>query len=49
MPIMVRPNNLGTKIAYKVLGTPPNIKFKRSKQQEYVNKQLLSQETSRER
>lgn len=47
MPGMPRSNKPATKIAFSVLGTPPNLEFKRSKSQEKVNKMLLSQETSR--
>lgn len=47
MPVAPRFNKKGTKVAFSILGTPPNLKFKRSKFQEYVNKMLLSQETSR--
>jgi hypothetical protein len=49
MPAAPRRKCLATKIAYKVLGTPANIAFKRSKQQEQVDKQLNAQETSRVR
>ena len=42
-----RYNKPATAIAWKILGKPANLSFKRSKQQEYVNKMLLSQETSR--
>ena len=38
-----------TKICFKILGTPQNYLFKRSKEQERVNRQLLFQETSRVR
>lgn len=47
MPAFPRFNKLATKIAYSVLGKPANISFKRSAEQERVNKQLLSQESSR--
>ena len=47
MPIAPRYNKPATAIAWKILGKPANLSFKRSKQQEYVNKMLLSQETSR--
>jgi hypothetical protein len=49
MPAMPRVKGLGTKIAFNVLGKPENLNFKRSKAQEYVNKQLNAQETSRVR
>lgn len=44
-----RVKNKATKIAFAILGTPDNYKFKRSKEQERVNRQLLFQETSRVR
>lgn len=47
MPAAPRQNKKGTKIAFAILGTPANLKFKRSPQQEWVNKMLLSQESSR--
>lgn len=49
MPAMPRSNVLGTKIAFSVLGKPANLSFRRSKEQQAVNKQLLFQETSRVR
>jgi hypothetical protein len=47
MPAAPRYNKQGTKIAYSVMGIPQNIKFKRSAWQKYVNKMLISQESSR--
>lgn len=47
MPCMPRQKNAATKIAFSILGTPANLKFKRSKAQEYVNQQLIAQETTR--
>lgn len=47
MPCAPRQNKKGTKIAFAILGTPDNLKFKRTPKQEWVNKMLLSQETSR--
>lgn len=47
MPAMKRPNKKATKIAFKILGVPAIFRFKRSKAQEQLNKQLLAQETSR--
>ncbi len=49
MCTMPRVKSLATKIAYKILGIPANIAYKRSKQQEAVNRQLNAQETSRVR
>lgn len=47
MPTMIRANKKGTKIAFKILGVPAPLKFKRSSAQEQLNKRLLAQETSR--
>lgn len=49
MPSMPRQKTKGTKVAFNLLGVPANFKFKRSKEQERVNQQLLFQETSRVR
>lgn len=49
MPGMPRIPGKGKKIAYNILGTPPNIAFKRTKRQEFINKILLQNETSRVR
>lgn len=46
MPAMPRPSGKATKIAYKVLGTPPNLKQKKSKVQKKINKRLIFEETS---
>lgn len=42
-------NAKANQIAFKVKGVPANLKFKRSKEQEQVNKMLIAQETSRAR
>jgi hypothetical protein len=47
MATMPRSNKPATAIAWKILGKPANLAFKRSKWQEYVNKMLISQESSR--
>lgn len=47
MSAMPRPNTKATKVAYKIMGIPQNIAFKRNPQQRLINKQLLMQETSR--
>lgn len=44
-----RQNKKATKIAFSILGTPANLRSKRSAHQEWVNKMLSSQETSRVR
>lgn len=49
MPTMRRPKIKATKIAYKVMGVPPNLRFKRSKEQSTINKRLLFEETQRVR
>lgn len=49
MASMPRLKNKGSKIAFAILGVPANFRFKRSKEQERVNQQLLFQETSRVR
>lgn len=47
MPVAPRQKNKATKIAFSILGTPPNLDFKRSKAQQAVNEQLIFQETTR--
>lgn len=49
MPAMPRFNKKGTKIAYKILGTPENILFKPKGKENKIDKQLTFQETSRVR
>ena len=49
MPAMPRPKGKAKKIAYKILGTPPNIAYKRSKAERKINKRLLFEETIRVR
>ena len=49
MPTMPRIKGKATKIAYKVLGKPQNLKHKRSKTEKYIDKQLLYEETFRVR
>lgn len=49
MPTMPRFSKKGTKVAYKLLGTPPNILYKPSPQSEKIRKELLFQETTRSR
>ena len=46
---MPRPKDKARKIAYKVLGIPSNIAFKRSKEQKKINRRLLYEETFRVR
>lgn len=46
---MPRIQGKATKIAFKVLGVPPNMKFKRNKAQKMINRRLVFEETSRVR
>lgn len=49
MPIMPRLKTKARDIAYKILGTPANIKYKPNKFERYINKRLLYDETYRVR
>lgn len=49
MPAMPRIKGKATKIAYKILGTPPNMVFKRSPKEKKVNRRLIFEETTRVR
>lgn len=49
MPSMPRMPGKGAKIAYKILGKPANIAFKRNKEQKFINRRLWFEETSRVR
>ena len=49
MPSMRRFSVKGTKIAYKILGVPANIAFKRTPKERAINKKLVFQETTRVR
>lgn len=50
MPIMPRnPKNKATKIAYKILGMPANLKHKPTEEEKYISKKLLYEETYRVR
>lgn len=49
MPAMPRLKGKSTKVAYKVLGVPGNISFKRSEAQRKINERLIFEETSRAR
>lgn len=46
---MPRLNAKTTKIAFKIIGIPANIAFKRNKKQQKVNKRLVFEETTRVR
>jgi hypothetical protein len=49
MPAMPRIKGKATKIAFKILGTPPNIAFKRNKKEQFQNRRLIFEETTRVR
>ena len=51
MPAMPRLDNKTTKIAYKIMGTPANIRSDKdkSKEQKKINKRLVFEETTRVR
>jgi len=49
MPAMPRIKGKPTKIAFKILGTPPNISYKRDKKEKKINQRLIFEETVRVR
>lgn len=49
MPAAPRLISKATKIAYKVLGIPDNLKFVRNERQRRINRRLVFEETSRVR
>jgi len=49
MPAIPRISGKATKIAYKILGVPANMKFKRTPEQKRINQRLLFEETVRVR
>jgi len=49
MPGMVRIPGRGKKIAYKIMGVPPNIAYRRDALQKKINRRLLFEETQRSR
>lgn len=49
MPAMRRIDKKAEKIAFKILGVPPNIAFKRNKEQQRINNRLVQEETVRAR
>lgn len=49
MPVMPRLNNKATKIAYKVVGIPANIKHKKTREEKRIDYKLRYDETSRVR
>lgn len=49
MPAMPRMSSKATKIAYKILGVPANIRDKKTKKQKELEKLLTAEETVRVR
>ena len=49
MPTMPRMSNKARKIAYKILGVPPALAFKRNEEEQRINQRLLFEETVRVR
>jgi len=49
MPTFPRPNKKAQKIIFNIIGTPENLKNKKSKKEVEVDKKLFSQYTKRER
>lgn len=47
MPAMPRFSKKGTKIAFKILGTPENLLYRPKGKEKKIEKELLFQETSR--
>ena len=49
MPGMPRPNKKATKIAFDLLGTPPNLREKKTALQKKIDRRLLYDDTQRVR
>ena len=49
MPTLVRTNEKATKIAYKIMGKPANLAFKRNEEQKQIEKRLAFEEIVRVR
>lgn len=47
--IMVRPRGLAKKVAFSILGTPPNMKNKKTAEQKKIDRRLLYDNTARVR
>ncbi len=47
MPAMVRPKGKATKVAYSILGTPPNMLDSEKKKDTKIEKRLTFEETQR--
>jgi hypothetical protein len=49
MPTMPRIPGKGKKVAWKILGVPPNISFKPDQRQKKINQRLIFEESTRVR
>jgi len=49
MPGMPRQNKRASKVAFSILGKPANIAYKRSKEEQEINRRLFFEETFRAR
>jgi len=49
MPVMLRPNAKATKIAWRLLGKPANLRAKDAKRKTQVDRRLTFEETTRVR
>ena len=49
MPSAPRIKGKAKKLAYKIMGVPPNMKFSRNSAQRAINKRLVFEETQRVR
>jgi hypothetical protein len=49
MPTMIRMPGKAKKIAYKILGVPANMEYKRDAIEKKINKRLIFEETTRVR
>jgi len=49
MPTMIRIPGKAKKIAYKILGVPANISYKRDEIEKKINKRLIFEESTRVR
>lgn len=47
MPVAPRWNKKATKIAFNIIGTPPNLKFKPSEKEIEINKTIIVQDSLR--
>jgi hypothetical protein len=49
MPTMVRPKGKAKKVAFSILGTPPNMHDDKKKKDTALDKRLVYEETQREK